>query len=344
LITTVAGTFGLLAATWSGLRAKTLAVAAPVLLLIDLFALGLRYNPLIPEQLDLETRPAALSFLENRARSEPPFRIVAEGNWLPPNLAAIFGLNDIRVLDPASPWRARRFLAIRLTGEPPAGNRPMVVRAGSFDPAAYAYLRIGYRLTRHRRSYRPPLQLAFRGVGGKVWAYRGLLPVFFVPQRVAVEPDPERLWGTLATVDDFASVAYAEEGEPRKQAAGSVTLVAEAANGFDLVTESAQDALAVSSISWLPGWRVLADDGKALTVRRVNGGFLGIEIPAGRTELRVRYRPTGWIVGWWLWGLGVAGVAAHLGISSIRARERAPSSRAVPIMSVDSRATGELVV
>jgi uncharacterized membrane protein YfhO len=82
-------------------------------------------------------------------------------------------------------------------------------------------------------------------------------------------------------------------------------------NGFDLAVTSRTGGLVTSSVSAASGWRAQVD-GRAAPVRRVNGGFLGFEAPAGTHRVRLDYRPAGWI-----WGLWMAGAAALVSIGLV---------------------------
>ncbi|MBW8877933.1 MAG: YfhO family protein [Acidobacteria bacterium] len=139
-------------------------------LLLDLFLLGVRFNPVVPAGLDLSP-PPSLAFLMDRARSSPePFRVLADGYDLQPNLAAIYGLWDPRSADPMQPLDSARFVNERLR----SGD-------GTQRLAAESYLGVRYRLLPKRRSLPPPWRPVFPGPGGWVWENPQARPLFFRP-------------------------------------------------------------------------------------------------------------------------------------------------------------------
>lgn len=55
-----------------------------------------------------------------------------------------------------------------------------------------------------------------------------------------------------------------------------------------------ESRLLFSSIAFDSGWRVRTGDGKKLTTRAIHEGLLGVDVPAGTTQLIVDYLPGGW--------------------------------------------------
>jgi uncharacterized membrane protein YfhO len=97
---------------------------------------------------------------------------------------------------------------------------------------------------------------------------------------------------------------------PRPQQ-GKVRLARVLPNGFDLEVATPTGGLVVSSVSHARGWR-LEVGGREAGVRRVNGGFLGFEVPPGAHRARLDYRPKSWIWGLRLFALGIAGIVVVL--------------------------------
>lgn len=76
---------------------------------------------------------------------------------------------------------------------------------------------------------------------------------------------------------------------------------------FRLTAEpAAEDRLIVSSVPFDSGWRVFAD-GERLPLKMIHESVLGFILPAGASEITVRFRPYGWEI-----GLCMTGIAAVL--------------------------------
>jgi uncharacterized membrane protein YfhO len=86
--------------------------------------------------------------------------------------------------------------------------------------------------------------------------------------------------------------------------------------------------LLVLSDSYYPGWRAWAD-GEPADIHRVNYGFRGIVVPAGRHTVEMRYEPASFRVGLFVSLLGLAAlVGAGAAVYPFgRARAAAMASR-----------------
>jgi hypothetical protein len=151
------------------------------------------------------------------------------------------------------------------------------------------------------------------------------LPRAFLPARVLVERDVGRRLAAIAAATDFSQVAWLDgpvpgladrEGAPRA-AAGRVA-VREQGDGLAIAIEADSPVLVATSVPDWPGWSARTAAGERLPTATVNHAFVGFSVPAGRHEVRLRYRPPSFVWGLVLGALGLsAGVALR-----IRGRER----------------------
>jgi Bacterial membrane protein YfhO len=285
----------------------------------ELFLLGVTYHPCLASDRGLEP-PAALAFLVGQARRAPqPFRILAVGSDLPPNLAAAYGLWDPRGNDPMRPADALQLLGARLQPSREVGQKLHVV-AGSFDAGFYDFLAVRYLLVRHGRVLPPPWRLAFEGRGGAVWENPRALPLFFMPRRLVRVATAEQAASASRGIADFTDlgiVADAGSAPLPYQAAGEVHGTRARSNGFDLHVISG-GGIVVSSVSYDPAWQVEIDS-RAAPVLEADSGFLGFAVPAGAHQVTIDYRPSGWTRGVALCGAGLL-ASAMLGVRGAASR------------------------
>jgi hypothetical protein len=347
---------------WTAARANAarwLPWLATACLAIDLGLLDGRLLPVLPADFDLAPPPAVAAMtaeMRASAGGGAPFRVVAEGDALRPNLAALYGLWDPRSDDPMQPARATLVVG-RAFRQRYSIGQPMLLMQRPYPVPFLGYLGVRYMLTRHRAELFPPWEEAWDGQGGKLWRNPEALPLFFMPAGWRPARDPrDALLATVAN-QDFAASAVAEQGEVlengggpiggggqvvggsgpigpaggagaqaappadvRRQA-GRVQLRRLDANGFELEAGGATGGLVVSSVTFCRGWR-LTLDGRPAALLRVNAGFLGFLVPAGWHRAALEYRPAGWVWGlrlfWLTLGAILAASLARAGIASLR--------------------------
>jgi len=126
-------------------------------------------------------------------------------------------------------------------------------------------------------------------------------------------PDEDQVWNLVQSWQAFQDfrelgVAAGRSGAPVPQQ-GTVRSIRAGSNRFDLETESATGGVVVSSVTFVPGWRVEMD-GRRSPAFEVDSAFLGFRVPPGRHAVRLVYRPASWTLGLVLFALGAAGALA----------------------------------
>ena len=242
-----------------------------------------------------------LSGLEMVARGAPG-RLVAAGDTFRPNAAALYGVEDVRgyesivlarLADTFPLWSAPQAASFNRVDDL---NRPFLsflnVRYALAAPEtpglpgpgpAEALAKAGWRLARRTESL-------------AVWENLQALSRAFVPKILRYEPDAARTLSEMAASRDLSETVRVEEEHARRANNGSALLELRAA-GPDLViaADAPAGALVATSLPAWPGWRAETGD-RDLPLVVVNHAFVGFFAPAGRTLVRLHYRPPSWSI------------------------------------------------
>jgi hypothetical protein len=280
---------------------------ALVCVALDLALLGWRYNPIVARDLDLQPPPALAHLIAAAHGPEAPFRVTGEVYDMMPGLPAVYGLWDARGNDPMRPAAGARMVGRALVADNYRPGPDILQLRPDVPQGWQDYLGVRYFLARHRRHLPSPWEPVFDDQGGRVWRNPQALPLFFIPRAAAAAPRDEVV-ERAATNADFAALGFVEGAtSPQRPQEGTVALRRVRPAGFDLDIASPTGGLVTSSVSDASGWR-LEIDGRSAPLRRVNGGFLGFEVPPGSHRVRLDYRPIGWTLGLALAAMG--GLAA----------------------------------
>jgi hypothetical protein len=287
------GAFALLAT-----KRQHFVIAAAVALLV-----GQRYLEMGGVYPTLPSRSVAPS-LPTLASLHPagqPYRVVARGENLRPNTAALFGLEDVRgyeslVLrrfEETYPlWARRQFASHNRVDDL---TRPFL----SFLNARYA---IGGPDETAPRGW----ILLTQGREGSTFENPAALPRAFVSGIVRVEPDGRKRIAEMSAAHDFSKIAWVDGESPGDSRNGAASLRVREI-GPDLVIEADvwQRAFVATSLPDWPGWRARSG-ALAIPLATVNHAFVGFWLPPGRHSVRLRYFPQTFVVGSVLAGLSFA--------------------------------------
>ncbi len=211
-------------------------------------------------------------------------RVAGVGTALRPNAAMVYGLYDVRADDGLKSRRYEDLYSGHLAGSSAADFRPISHwRSRWLD-------RLGVRWVVAPPGAAPPVvawRLAYDGADARVFERSGARPLV--------------RW----------------QGGKR----AGIQVAARRPGGWRVTSESAASRTLVVAEIWDPGWRAQVD-GRAVPVRTIDGVFLGIDLPAGRRETVLRFRPAGWLAGAALSG------AALLTALATALRWRKPEHRA----------------
>ena len=291
-------------------RRRVSAITAFGLTTVELFIFTFDYNAMTDHRYYAPRLPVIERLKQVAAAAPPePFRILGLDWVLLPNAAAHYGLEDIRGSDPME-WAdyVRFFRVAEVKDESIDVKRIVDTSHPLID-----FLNVRYLLTEPGASPGAKWQRLYAGIDGELYENSEFKARFFAPKML--RRSGEGWEAELAGSGDFAEVPLvAGRGLPPVITNPDEVIITSRGVGpdrFHLRIATPQPAFIASSQPALPGWEVRVNAGRT-AVSRVNGAFLGFQVPAGSSEVDVRYRPLSWRMSLSLLAAGVAGMVLTL--------------------------------
>jgi hypothetical protein len=255
--------------------------------------------------------------LEEMARNTTG-RVIGSG-CLPPGLAEVAGLRDVRGYDGVDPSRYVQLL--------------MLAATPNYTRTAYAYVQwmppILEKLPPDKVKLSPILDLLgvehviFRGLppagfspafaGDDYWALQNpsRLPRAFVPRHVEVVTDEKARLDRLASPQfDPRTTAYLEVPvDLPGPARGQAIVVEETPTRIDISVEMDTAGLVVLADRWDRGWSARLNE-EAVPILVADHALRGVAVPPGRGRLTFTYEPVTRTLGFVLFGLTLTALAA----------------------------------
>ena len=292
------------AGTWlvcSGRTRPIAAMATVTAIVVELWAAGWYWNPVLEEKRLYPMTPMLRKLQLVSRPANPPFRIAGVGAILFPNSSAMYDLQDIRAHDPMSNGRYLGLLRWTI------GYRTddYFARLQNTETPILDYLNVRFIITDFWEELPDPrYRLIYSGKDGRLYQNQSVLPRFFpVPIVILEFREPQfidlitkhRSWHDTAIVntlpvenDQMRRDLLAPR--PRNSPQATLTLTRASATDFSMHVRAPRYTLVVSSQPFWPGWRV-ERNGETILSRPVNGAFLGFTVPPGESDIRVRYFP-----------------------------------------------------
>jgi hypothetical protein len=227
----------------------------------------------------------------------------------------------LAALTPQLADRGQLVVSVRVTGgqasfKSPDGRVPAVL-AYAEDPAAPQGVRLVHAgdLSVYERTG-PVAPHAF--LAGQVRAGLGEPETFRELSRPPTDPT------ALALVEGAAPAGLDAAPAAGSPPPGRAQVTADHGEQLDVDVDAARPALLVVTDAWHPGWSATVD-GRPAEVRKVDGVFRGVVVPAGRHRVVMRFRPPGLATALPVAGVGVlvlTGLAAAGLVVRARARRR----------------------
>jgi hypothetical protein len=260
--------------------------------------------PPAPKNLGYPVTPPVRFLLDHLGND----RLLGLGPWgFSPNFPLVYGLNDVRIDNPATPsayggatWPLRR------KGPPHYFSRPV--------HPLYDFLGVRYVLTPPEAPLRR-FKLVFSHPGGLIYRRPHPLPRLFLPaEAVIYRGDSWIDW--LDANPDFARRALVQES-PEGTSDWSAALPEASSLELQLPEPAhvharahlAETRLFASSIYHDGHWRLLVD-GEPRRILLADGPFVAAWLPAGERRIDLLYRPGNFVLGCLLAALALAVAAA----------------------------------
>jgi hypothetical protein len=264
----------------------------------------------------------ALPLFDHLPHGDDPYRIVGVGEVLPPNIASMYQMEDVREYSAMTFTANYDLQPLWSTYQPVWSNR--------VDDLTAPFLSLmNVRYAFAERSVVPPPHwtLVAADRGSQLLENQNVLPRAFIPSRIVIGDDPLKSFGEgIKTEKDFGArswIAVPEES-PGEQPNGSGSLIVRNRGMGALAIRSHLDSNAwvvVSETAW-KGWRAYVD-GTPTKLRIANGMFLAMFLPAGDHDVRLTYCPRSFVIGRAISAITLLLLAVSSAIVLLRRRRRA---------------------
>ena len=272
---------------------RILAATAVGWISMDLLWFATGYNPAIPRD---QYYPVTNAIRELQADTSH-FRMLGLSSVLPPNTAAVFGLDDVRGKDFTT---LRRYEEL-ITGH--AGDF-FFYDAADRLPASFPLLNVKYVLTPARIASVPPsFELAYDGEI-VIYRYTRAARRALVVLNHEVEPNAAAILARVRSGTFDPSTTVLLESPPAAvQASSDATVTAADAQ---IVTYEPDRVVIDAKLprsgflllldNFYPGWRAFAA-GREVPILRADYTFRAVALPAGATTVQFVYKPASFRVG-----------------------------------------------
>jgi hypothetical protein len=229
-------------------------------------------------------RPSIAGF-EHLPTGGAPYRIVGQGPLFAPNIAALYGLEDVRG------YQAMTFA--RLAETFPLWSIPQPVWSNRVDDLTapmLSLLNVRFALALPESVVPPAWRVIGSYPGYQLLENRLAIPRAFIPT-IIHEGSRDVLAG-MRTCRDFASEAWIETDGPPLDLTNGAGVVGVRADGSQLELHTSMRTpgwVVISETAW-KGWRA-AIGRQPLKVHFADHAFIGIYVPAGEHDIVLSYHP-----------------------------------------------------
>lgn len=257
---------------------------------------------------------------------EPLFRFTAIGNMVIPNVATMYGLEDVRG------YSAMTFYPYVETMSLWSAQKRTYHDVGDLSLPFLSFLGVRHAITPRTMDPPPGWRVIADDRSSRLIENTHAIPRVFVPRRIRFSDSDDTTLEEMGVATDFAEEAWVRsEGAPRMIENGQATLhVQRRGSRYDIDADARTDTRIVISEAGWPGWRASVD-GARMTIEQANRAFLSIRIPPGRHHVRVVYLPDSFVAGRAISIGTLAVLAVGMGIRKGRRRARGTTAAVAAI-------------
>jgi hypothetical protein len=222
---------------------------------------------------------------DNLPRDAEPYRIVGQGPLFAPNIAAHYGLEDVRG------YQAMTFA--RLAETFPLWSIPQPVWSNRVDDLTapmLSLMNVRFALALPDSPIPPSWRLIGRYPGYALLENSPSLPRAFIPR--VVHTGMDNVIRDMRACSDFGAEAWVEVPGPTMDVANGSGSVRVRADGSRLLLHASMQSpawIVVSETAW-KGWRATIN-GNPIKLHFADRAFLGMFVPAGDHDIVLSYRP-----------------------------------------------------
>jgi hypothetical protein len=225
---------------------------------------------------------------------DPLYRVVGTANILVPNIAGMYGLEDIRGYES---MRLARYEETMPLWAPDAKRTYHDVN--DLTRPFLSFLGVRHAITPRTMDPPPGWRVVLDDRNSRLMENSRVIPRIFVPRQIRFSDHEESALAEMAQVTDFSETAwiYTRDVAPHTAPNGEATLqVRRIGTRYEVDADSPSGArIVISEASW-PGWRAYID-GRRVRMDLANHAFLSLYVPAGKHHVRIVYRPKAFVDG-----------------------------------------------
>jgi len=294
------------------------------LVLVDLYAFGVNFNPAIPSSQVFPVTDA-VRFLQDRFAGQDPARIVALNDDLPPNTGTPYRFSEIA----GSDYPSRRYLELAQAagGKVIGHNR---ISFSALQPQLVNLMNVRYLIASVEPTGLSSGQLreVYRNSFVRIYENLRYLPRAYVVHQVKIVSDGAQILQTLTSLSfDPGSQVIIEEVPPvelpenTSALADRVQIVRYQSQQVDIRAELAENGFLFLSDAYYPGWRAFVN-GEETKIYRANYAFRTVYLPAGEHVVKFVYTPAGFKAGLAVTAAGLVLILALFVAAGWQARRR----------------------
>lgn len=314
-------TFILLGAACMVRRPKGLLEAMAVIItFVDLFVAGSGWNPAIPVRWAKPSLPPAIQFLK---QDREVYRVAGIGSVMPPNLATICSLQDIRGYDVPVTARYHTFFRKALGGKAEWWIYDLPRWSDEYL-GFLSLMNVKYILSVEPLS--PTLELIY-DKEVKIYKNQNAFPRAFLVHRVesvkdgetafnrvmALGPELRRVGVIEGLSDPFIKILPFQEEDVKED---RVQIVEYSARQVRIDVETSSPGFLILGDTFFPGWKTFVD-GKRVPVYRANYLLRAVALSKGSHKLVFLYQPLSFYL-----GLGITVISGVIILVCLRRRKK----------------------